>query len=100
MGADHPESYCHLCLGPNISWSAPSPLWNEVMRGGSINGRELHDGIVCPTCFATMAEAQGVATGWELQARTVHKSLETRTPSGRTWDDGTGLWIWPVEQGA
>lgn len=94
------ESYCHLCLGPNIDWSAPSPLWNQVMRGGSINGDEIHDGVVCPTCFATLAEQAGVATFWRLSATNVHVELETVTPSGRVWDDRIWMWVEPAEMEA
>jgi len=91
------EDYCHLCLGPNIDWSAPSPLWNQVMRGGSINGDEIHDGVVCPTCFATLAEQAGVATFWRLSATNVRVELETVTPSGRVWDDRIWMWVEPDE---
>lgn len=89
------ESYCHRCLGPNIVWSAPSPLWNAVMRGGSINGDEEFDGIVCPTCFGELAEQRGIARTWRLTADVVLVELETVTPSGRIWDDGAQLWRSP-----
>lgn len=88
----HPESYCHRCGGPNIVWVSPSPLWNAVMRGGSINGDDEHDGIVCPTCFARLAEERGIASRWRLSAELVAVDLETVTPSGRTWDAETWLW--------
>jgi hypothetical protein len=91
-----PESFCRYCGGPNISWSAPSPLWNEVMRGGSINGMERLDGIVCPTCFCLMAEVAGVAVGWRVDTRKVLVPLETTTPSGRVWNEQTWLWDDPV----
>lgn len=86
------EAHCHRCHGPNTPWSAPSPLWNEVMRGGSINGDEIFDGIVCPTCFAIMAEERGIAQFWRLTAQRVHVELETVTPSGRTWDEQAFRW--------
>ncbi|GAA0720064.1 hypothetical protein Drose_06335 [Dactylosporangium roseum] len=89
---EHPEAICHRCGGPNIAWSAPSPLWNAVMRGGSINGEEAFDGIVCPSCFARLAEERGIAELWRFSAGRVHVELETVTPSGRTWDDATWLW--------
>lgn len=95
---EHPEATCHRCHGPNIAWSAPSPLWNAVMRGGSINGDEDHDGIVCPVCFATLAEALGIADLWMFSAKRVHVDLETVTPSGRVWDETTWLWREPAEQ--
>jgi hypothetical protein len=83
---DHPESFCHRCDGPNVVWVAPSPLWNAVMRDGSINGAEQFDGIVCPTCFAILAEEHGIADIWRLGAEAVHVPLEVVTPSGRVWD--------------
>lgn len=88
----HPEATCHRCGGPNTAWAAPSPLWNAVMRGGTINGQDEYDGIVCPTCFALLAEARGVAHLWKLSADRVDIELETVTPSGRTWDDAAWLW--------
>lgn len=91
---DHPEHVCGRCGGPNIPWSAPSPLWNEVMRGGDINATdtELHHGIVCPTCFAVLAEQAGIAQQWRLTAERIHGPLVTTTPSGRTWNEQTWLW--------
>ncbi len=89
----HPEDYCHRCGGPNIkTWFADSPLWNQVMRGGSINGHEPFNGIICPICFAALAKEQGVATHWRLVAKDVQVELETVTPSGRVWNDTTHLW--------
>jgi hypothetical protein len=88
-GGVHPESYCGRCGGPNIVWTAPSPLWNAVIRGGSINGDEIYDGIVCPTCFAVIAEGRGIAFRWRLTAKRVHVELETVTPSGRMWNEET-----------
>jgi hypothetical protein len=62
------------------------------MRGGSINGPDNPSGIVCPICFAALAEERGVATNWRLSAETVLVELETVTPSGRVWDDMAWLW--------
>lgn len=90
--ATHPELLCHRCGGPNCVWVAPSPLWNAVMRGGSINGTDEFDGIVCPTCFMVLAEERGIAQDWRFDARTVHAELELVTPSGRVWDDETAMW--------
>lgn len=89
------EDQCQRCFGPNIVWSAPSPLWNEVMRGGDINGTEQYAGIVCPTCFIVLAEARGIATHWRVTAQWVHVPLQTVTPSGRIWDATEWLWIDP-----
>lgn len=91
------ETHCHRCGGPNIVWSAPSPLWNEVMRGGSINGNEIHDGIVCPICFAVLAKERGIADLWKFFAGRVNVPLETVTPSGRVWDEQTWKWIDPAD---
>lgn len=88
----HPEANCARCMGPNIVWTAPSPLWNEVMRGGDINGDERHAGIVCPTCFAVLAEKAGVADRWRLWPEMVHRPLQTITPSGRVWNPLTWQW--------
>lgn len=88
----HPETWCHRCGGPNIVWCAPSPLWNAVMRGNDINGTDEHDGIVCPTCFAQLAEDRVGATGWRLSAGSTELALTTVTPSGRVWD--AHAWQW------
>lgn len=93
---DNPEDRCHRCGGPNVVWFAPSPLWNQVMRGGSINGVAPWSGIVCPTCFVQLAEAAGVASMWRLSAEKVNVELETVTPSGRVWNPDTWLWETPV----
>jgi hypothetical protein len=88
----HPESSCQRCGGPNRVWYTPSPLWNAVMRGGSINGTEEFGGIVCPTCFMVLAEEQGIASMWRLDAQLVHADLELTTPSGRYWDPEADRW--------
>ncbi len=86
------EETCHRCGREFINWSAPSPLWNEVMRGGDISGGpEPYLGIICPSCFMKLAEDAGVATGWRLYAATVFRLLQTVTPSGRVWNPETWL---------
>lgn len=92
----HPEATCARCGGPNITWCAPSPLWNAVMRGGSINGEDEFDGIVCPICFAHLADERGIAAVWRFYAEDVRVELETVTPSGRQWDDRRWLWMDPT----
>lgn len=90
------ETRCHCCGGPNVvAWSAPSPLWNAVMRGGSIVNKDEFDGIVCPTCFAQLAEARGIAQLWKFYAERVHVPLETVTPSGRVWNPATWMFEEP-----
>lgn len=68
------------------------------MRGGSINGNELFDGIVCPTCFAELAAERGIASRWRFSAEQVHVALETVTPSGRIWDETNWLWSEPTKK--
>lgn len=58
------ESGCERCGRSNPVWFGPSPLWNQVMRAfeGKWN-------VVCPICFAELAEAKGIgkkgAWRWE-----------------------------------
>jgi hypothetical protein len=89
------ESQCRRCGGPNVSWAAPSPLWNAVMRGGSIDGPWEFGELICPTCFVVLAEERGIACDWTVAAKTVYVALETVTPSGRRWDAESGLWVEP-----
>jgi hypothetical protein len=88
----YPEETCRRCGGPNVGWFAPSPLWNAVMRGGSINGPQEFGELICPTCFCVLAEERGIASVWRLHAQAVHVELETTTPSGRIWDATVDLW--------
>ena len=93
---DHPERVCRRCGGPNVhAWSAPSPLWNQVMRGGDINAEDRFGGIVCPVCFAALTEEAGIAELWRFYAERVHVELATVTPSGRVWNERTWLWEEP-----
>lgn len=89
---DHPEDFCGRCGGLNVPWVAPSPLWNEVMRGGDINGPGRYGDIICPTCFVVLAEAAGIASSWRIAAMEIHVPLKYETPSGRTWNHQTWLW--------
>lgn len=68
------------------------------MRGGSINGEWEYDELICPTCFAELAEERGIASAWRLAAGVVNVELETVTPSGRVWDASQWLWVEPVER--
>lgn len=87
---------CHRCGAQNPSWHAPSPLWNAVMRGGSINGESLYEDMVCATCFMTLAEKAGIAALWRVRALQVNVPLELTTPSGRVWDEELFLWVEPA----
>lgn len=89
---------CHRCGGNNPPWSAPSPLWNAIMRGGSIDGDALYGDMVCARCFMAIAEEKGIAKGWRVMAIDVRVDLETTTPAGRVWDAEQWLWVEPVEQ--
>lgn len=60
MAKKHPEDYCHLCNGPNITWFADNDLWNKVVADKGL--------ICCPICFVKMAEAKGICpTAWRLR---------------------------------
>lgn len=90
------ESVCDRCGGSNIVWTAPSPLWNFVIRGGSINGIEIFS-VICPLCFAELAELAGIkTTGWKFMPTDIdYTPLETVTPTGRVWNPSTWLWDGP-----
>lgn len=53
--ADHPESTCQKCGGPNVCWHAPSETWNRV----ATPDRYV---IWCPLCFIAASEAIGIAS--------------------------------------
>lgn len=90
----HPETYCHRCGGPNLSWSASSPLWNAVMRDNDING-EWNE-IICPTCFVVLAKETGVTNEIFITTKKPKIELTTVTPSGRVWSEEKGLWVEPA----
>ena len=98
---DHPQEPqgggedCKRCGRGNVVWFAPSPLWNAVMRGGSIDGEPEFSDLVCASCFMQLAEEQGIATRFRVFAEEVNVELETTTPSGRVWDDERWLWVEP-----
>lgn len=93
---EHPELRCNRCGRQNVSWSAPSPLWNQVMRDGDINKvPELFAGIICTACFGALAEEAGIARRWRFYAEVVNVPLATVTPSGRVWNEKTWLWEEP-----
>jgi hypothetical protein len=85
------EGLCERCNREYRGWSAASPLWNAVVRGGSINGNEAY-AFLCPNCFTEMAEDSGIASCFQLRAsKTSH--LQMVTPTGRVWDDQQFLWV-------
>jgi hypothetical protein len=96
LGEEGGFEHCKRCGRGNTLWFAPSPLWNAVMRGGSIEGDPIYGDLVCATCFMTLAEERGIADGFKVYATRVHVELETVTPSGRVWDEERGLWTDPA----
>lgn len=86
---------CERCGRGNVIWSAMSPLWNAVIRGGSIDGEPKYGDMVCPTCFMQLAEEQGIASHFRVTADEVNVELEMVTPSGRAWDEESALWVTP-----
>lgn len=92
--AERREGLCDRCereYRPN--WAAASPLWNAVVRGGCINGREEHQ-FLCANCFMEIAESRGIATEFFLDGKAL-VPLQTVTPSGRVWSDKTRLFEQP-----
>lgn len=54
----HPEDRCERCGGQNVTWFAPSELWNKA--------HGVYD-ILCPVCFVNLAEAAGIRpTAWQI----------------------------------
>ena len=96
------EATCQRCGGPNVwSWHAPSPLWNAVMRQPDGTDRWS---IVCPPCFASLAEAAGIGQVMSGVPRLIWHfgpdNLDVRPlwtdADGRTWDPVSCLWV-PAE---
>lgn len=90
-GFDHGEGICEDCGRNYRVWSADSPLWNAVMRGGSINGEEA-TAMICADCFMGRCEDAGIGDLFMVAANRVNVPLETVTPSGRVWDADRRLW--------
>lgn len=68
----HPEDFCQLCGRSNVTWFAPSPLWNQAIRA-----KHLPE-ILCPVCFIEYAEAAGIKpTAW----RVAPENLVATTPA-------------------
>lgn len=89
-----PET-CNHCGGRNVVWSAPSPLWNLVMRHNDINGEPLHHDLVCIPCFVQIAGDAGIEGVWRVAVDPEPKGLIKVTPSGRVWDEKANLWREP-----
>lgn len=88
---------CYRCGGENVIWSAPSPLWNKVMRGNDINGDPQYHDLVCTRCFIVLAFEAGIEGRWRLSVTPEPDGLIYETPSGRIWDPEDWLWKEPAE---
>lgn len=84
------EGLCEKCNREYRVWAAASPLWNATIRGGTINGPEEYD-YLCANCFMELAEDRGIASLFQIRAEKT-TTLETTTPSGRTWDENAFVW--------
>ncbi len=94
LPAEGAEGNCYRCGGPNPNWYAPSPEWNAVMRGGSIDGPWEFSELICPTCYCILATERGIINTFRVGAKPgrVMVELELTTPSGRVWNPKTDLW--------
>ncbi len=67
--ADRPsgdEMVCDRCgRRHDTIWSAPSDLWNKVMRGG-VQGAQDEFEFCCPICFMQLAKERVGLTGWTV----------------------------------
>jgi hypothetical protein len=92
--AEPDHERCRRCGGPNVIWSAASPLWNFVMRGNDINGEPRYHDLVCMACFVRCAVEAGLPEqGWRLTLVPEPEGMIHQTPSGRTWDPERFLWV-------
>lgn len=89
------DGVCNRCGVRHACWSASSPLWNAVMRGGSIDGPWEYGELICANCFMTLATERGVADLFYVTAQQINVTLETVTPSGRIWNEERKLWDEP-----
>ncbi len=56
---DHPEDRCDRCGGRNMKvWHVDNALWNRIAGDFS---------ILCPICFAELAELSGMLPIWVLR---------------------------------
>lgn len=92
LGTLGDDERCCRCDGENVVWSAPSPLWNLVMRGNDIDGDPKWGDLVCIRCFIVLAEEAGVRGRWRVSVDPEPEGLVKVTPSGRVWDERTYRW--------
>lgn len=71
----HPEDFCERCGRENVTWFAPSELWNRAAR---VDG---NDPMLCPVCFIKAAEAVGIVPpSWQVAPEAFPASSATPTP--------------------
>lgn len=85
---------CSRCGGENVVWSAPSPLWNLVMRDNDINAKDRY-GFACIRCFIVCADEAGLVGRWRVWLNPEPEGALYVTPSGRVWDAERWLWVEP-----
>lgn len=93
LDREHPEATCERCGRPNApTWHAPSPLWNAVLRDPATGADAF--GVLCPPCFAELAEAKGFRYYWHFGPHEDLTNLWTN-PDGRVWDGRECMWVAP-----
>ena len=66
--SSHPEAFCGRCGRPNVTWFAPSEVWNRAVPQG---------GILCPVCFVQAAEKAGIRPpAWEVRPEILGKLVQ------------------------
>jgi hypothetical protein len=63
-------------------------VWNAVIGYAP----QLFDGIVCPRCFAELAEAKGAKGPWRVAPREWPDGVSLVHVDGRVWDATAELW--------
>lgn len=92
---EHPEATCERCGRPNApTWHAPSPLWNAVLRDPATGADAFS--VLCPPCFAELAEARGLRYYWHFGPHADVAALWTDR-DGRAFDAGQCMWVDPPD---
>jgi hypothetical protein len=81
----HPEAFCERCGRPNVTWFAPSAVWNRAVPKG---------GILCPVCFVQSAERAGIRPpAWEVRPEV--RSVDAPRAELPAFVDARGI-IWAL----